>query len=125
MKKVKSKYGFTYSGVSLDPVSQTVPDQSLSVEEILRRFTTGTMLADEIIRNHQYGEDIAPDENEDYIRPEYDPDFDISDAYQLAQSAESLRADLQRPPKLQEVQSATAVPSSNPPSVSNGSSEGA
>lgn len=92
MKKVKSKYGFTYQGVSLDPVSQTVPDKSLSVEEILRRFTTGTMLADEIVRDHKYGDDIAPDENEDYIRPEYDPDFDISDAYQLAQSVESLRA---------------------------------
>ena len=43
MKKF-SRYGYRFAGVSLDPKSECVPDQSLSVQEILRRFTTGTLL---------------------------------------------------------------------------------
>lgn len=121
MKKVISKYGFTYSGVSLDPVSQTVPDQSLSVEEILRRFTTGTLTEGEIVRQHQYGEDLDPTEDADNMNPEYDPDFDLVDAYELAQSAESLRAELQTRQTSRKQSAANAEPQlpPSPPSESN------
>lgn len=95
MKKV-SRYGFRYKGVSLDPISKTIPDQNLSVEEILRRFTTGILTPVEMDRQHAYGSDIAPDEDEDNLRPEYDPDFDLVDAYELAQQAGRLQEQLKR-----------------------------
>lgn len=93
-KKVKSRYGWRYEGVSLDPVSKTVPDQSLSVEDILRRFTQGVLTHEEIDRNHAYGEDIAPDEDFDNLDPQYSSDYDLVDAYEEAQQESRLRAEL-------------------------------
>ncbi len=103
MKKILiSKYGRSYyKGVSLDSVSKTVPDQSLSVEEILRRFTTGTLLEGEINRGHEYGSDILPDEDLDNLDPRYDPDYDLVDAYEEVQSGQSLRASLKNISKIE------------------------
>lgn len=98
MKKL-SRYGYKYHGVSLDPISKTIPDQNLSVQEILRRFTTGILTPAEMDRQHAYGDDIAPDENEDNLRPEYDPDFDLVDAWELSQQAQTLKSQLKEQSK--------------------------
>lgn len=93
-KNVISKYGYTYRGVSLDSVSQTVPDQSLSVEDILRRFTTGSLAPADIERDVKYGEDVSPDEDFDNLDPRYDPDYDLVDAYNDAAQAATLAQQL-------------------------------
>lgn len=93
-KKVISKYGYTYKGVSLDPVSITVPDQSLSVEDILRRFTQGVLSESEIVRDHLYGDDLNPDEDFDNLDPQYDSDYDLVDAFLEASNKDALEAEL-------------------------------
>lgn len=93
MKKV-SRYGYRFAGVSLDPKSECVPDQSLSVQEILRRFTTGTLSQGEIDRGAPFGDDICPDEDDDNMRMEYDPDVDLVDMYEEAQRVDELKARL-------------------------------
>lgn len=93
-KKVISKYDYRYKGVSLDPVSKTVPDQSLSVEDILRRFTQGVLSESEIVRDHQYGDDVNPDEDFDNLDPQYDPDYDLVDAFEQSQKVDELRAEM-------------------------------
>lgn len=93
MKKV-SRYGYRFAGVSLDPKSECVPDQSLSVQEILRRFTTGTLSQGEIDRGAPYGDDICPDEDDENMRMEYDPDVDLVDMYEEAQRVDELKSRL-------------------------------
>lgn len=56
------------------PVGQslTVPDMSLSVQEILTRFTRGTLSPEEIARNYLYDSDLRIVD----LDSDLDPDFD-------------------------------------------------
>ena len=95
-KNVISKYGYSYKGVALDQVSECVPDQSLSVEEILRRFTQGTLLTGDVERSMPYGDDITPEEDENNMDPLYDPETDIVDVYMDAASGADIRGELEK-----------------------------
>lgn len=69
-----------YSGVTIPGKSECVPSQSLTVQEILRRFQSGTM--DERILNqyNEFDDDKDLDGLLDDPDPLYRPDFDLADA---------------------------------------------
>lgn len=91
-----SRYGFHPVGRTFTEPSQFVPDRSLSVQEILRRYATGAITDDVIVRDHQYGDDISPDEDFDNMDPRYDPDYDMVDAFEEANTLETARNSLNK-----------------------------
>lgn len=122
MKKcLKSKYDWRYNGVELDQVSLCVPEQSLSIEEILRRFTQGTLLAADIERAPSYGEDICPEEDAEHMDPLYDPETDLVDIYEDASQAERLHGELQRKKtsERKKAKAAVATPNDDVPTESD------
>lgn len=67
---MKNHYNVLFSVDYLEDVSSmtdTVPDQSLSVQEILRRFTSGTLLPSDMQRPTYYDEGSLDDEDFDDI----------------------------------------------------------
>ena len=61
-----------------DGSSQTVPDQSLTVQDILIRFTRGLPLDDQV-RNCVYGDDLEQSDDDFEVSPFNSFDHDILD----------------------------------------------
>lgn len=79
MRKVRMRHPSTYEAevngfveVNNEP-SETIPDQSLTIKEILQRFKAGTLPP---IQKETYFEDDPDIDNPD---PMYRPDFDLVD----------------------------------------------
>lgn len=113
-----SRYGFAPSGRSFTEPSQFVPDKSLSVQEILRRYATGAITDDIIVRDHQYGDDMSPDEDFDNMDPRYDPDYDLVDAFEdalkLQTARNSAKAEIASARSKRSRKRATASPQARP-----------
>lgn len=76
--KVKSKYDYDYTqdGVILDSHSLTVPDQSLTLRQIVDRFSNG-MIPPGLVHNVQYDD---PDATiDDDVSPLNNPNVDLID----------------------------------------------
>lgn len=67
--------------------SETVPDMSLSVKDILKRFTRGTLTEQELFRQGSYDDD--PD-----IDNPYDPPSDLTDYESMAQRGRDILRDI-------------------------------
>lgn len=65
----------------IDDVVETIEGQALTVNEILVKFSQGTL--------GNIGKDAYYDDDEDFFDPTLDPDFDLSDAYNYLQELEA------------------------------------
>lgn len=74
-----------------DKPSKTVPDQTLSVRELLERFTTGLLTPQSVWRD-DVGDDFSDLDNPN---PSDSPDFDLVDKAQLRDNAETALAQMQ------------------------------
>lgn len=71
--------------------SLTVPDQSLTVKEILRRYSNG-MLPSGIYMDSGFEDDDESDLDDDYVSPEMRQDKDLTDLYGYESEAAMYRA---------------------------------
>lgn len=88
MSRFRTNYNYDFSGLYETPVgeSMTEQDQSLSVQEILSRFTSGLMRPEEIEKHCDYY-------NEDIDNP--DPHFlDITDVEDIGRRKEEILEEL-------------------------------
>lgn len=84
---------YTDNQSSFDPCSSevlTVPDMSLSVKDILRRFTRGTLEAQELFREGDYDDD--PD-----IDNPYEPPTDLTDYDRMVRRGHEILQGLSSP----------------------------
>lgn len=86
----------TLDQVSSD--SETVPDMSLSVKDILRRFTRGTLTEQELFRHGEYDDD--PDIDNPYESPTDLTDFEIlsNRGQDILRDIESMASQGEAPP---------------------------
>lgn len=93
-----------------DKPSLTVPNQTLSIREMLERFTTGLLTPQSMWRD-DIGDDISTLDN---VNPVFDPSFDLSDRDVIKenaqQSAEKLNRITRSKPKKKEEEPATMTP---------------
>lgn len=96
--KVKNKYQVSPTpGRSLDPTIITIPDQSLSIKEILNRYARGLAPAN-IVQSCDYDYDGDVDISEidnDFVFPTQRQNKDLSDQEQLEYEAQQLKQKLQ------------------------------
>lgn len=78
--KVKHRFQYHYEDYirHVDESSETIPDQSFTVKEILERFSSA-MPPTGIIRNVAYDDDPESDMDDDYISPDSQPSLDLTD----------------------------------------------
>lgn len=100
--KIKSVFTYDHKehpGQTFTLPSETVPDMSYSIRELLARFTAGTM--------PPVARDVYYEENPDINNPDPvdSPNFDIVDAYELR---DKLRADYLRRGKSKSAQNTVA-----------------
>lgn len=87
-------------------ISETIPDQTLSVREILQKFANGTL--DEISRDAFYNDDV-----EGYDMPDL-RGLDITELHQMKRDAELDIDEINAMIKLQEQEQATGNQEPNP-----------
>lgn len=90
MNRFRTQYNFVPEGIGETPqgTSMAEPDQSLTVKEILERFTSGTLTEDEVSLGQPfYNEDI------DHPMPNI---LDITDIEDMARDKKAILEDMQR-----------------------------
>ncbi|WGL31371.1 hypothetical protein [Dipodfec virus UOA04_Rod_991] len=78
-----------------DPVSMAVPDQSLSVREIIRRYQNGTIPLGSVHEGHFDSDDdfsaIDPDNYDITVSPENEQNFDLTDIHTYGKELQELQ----------------------------------
>lgn len=100
---------YTPNQMTFEPSSSetlTVPDQSLTVKDILRRFTAGSLDPSQIHRPGQY--DDSPD-----IDNPVTPFEDLTDAQFAMERGHEVLRDFKAPERHQEPSEAAAAPSAS------------
>ena len=77
---------------SSDLPSQAVPDQSLTVRDLLERFTTG-LLSPQAVWHEDIGDDVSDLDNPN---PADAPDFDLTDRDAIRQAAQDAKETAER-----------------------------
>ncbi|UPW41901.1 hypothetical protein [Dipodfec virus RodF1_80] len=70
--------------------SQTVPDQSLTVKEILNRYSSGLLPAG-ILMSSAFEDDDESDLDVDFVSPEMRQNKDLTDIFELNREEESYK----------------------------------
>lgn len=75
---------------SVSDESFTVPDQSLTVKEILNRYSSG-MLPAGILMSSDFEDDDESDLDDDFVSPEMRQNKDLTDIFELNREEESYK----------------------------------
>lgn len=105
--KSKNEYDLDDHMHDYDPISMAVPDQSLGIREIIRRYENGTMPLGSMHQGYYDSEPLYDDidaENFDFtVSPENEQNFDLTDLDEYGKEMQELRTRMRASQELKNV----------------------